>query len=102
MNGAMANFSAILNFRKAHVTFPLEVITLLKLKFLKYQKKVGSLFPWAYERDPMVFNQYCLDFFTKVCSQANQYGLKRSLRPSGETRQGPRPGMVMGEGASLL
>jgi hypothetical protein len=46
----------------------------------------------------MVFNQYCLDFFAKVRSQANQYGLKRSLRPSGETRQGPRPGMVMGSG----
>jgi hypothetical protein len=46
----------------------------------------------------MVFNQYCLDSFAKVRSQANQYGLKHSLRPSGETRQGPRPGMVMGRG----
>jgi hypothetical protein len=27
----------------------------------------------------MVFNQYCLDFFAKVRSQANQYGLKHSL-----------------------
>jgi hypothetical protein len=46
----------------------------------------------------MVFNQYCLDFFAKVHSQANQYGLKRNLRPSGEPRRGPRPGMVKGRG----
>ncbi len=49
----------------------------------------------------MVFNQYCLDFFAKVPSQGNQYGLKRSLRPSGETRQGPHPGMVMGRGKTF-
>ncbi len=50
----------------------------------------------------MVFNQYCLDFFAKVCSQANKYGLKPSLRHSGETRQGPRPGMVMGRGQAYF
>jgi hypothetical protein len=43
-------------------------------------------------------NQYCLDFFAKVRSQPIQYGPWRSLRPSSETRQGPRPGMVMGRG----
>jgi hypothetical protein len=52
----------------------------------------------AYKRDLMFFNQYCLDFFTKVHSQAIQYGPKRSLRPSSETRQGPHPVMVMGRG----
>jgi hypothetical protein len=46
----------------------------------------------------MVFNQYCLDFFPKVCSLANQYSLKHSLRPSGEPRQGCGPGIVMGKG----
>ncbi len=46
----------------------------------------------------MVFNQYYLDFFAKVCSQAIQCGPWRSLRPSSETRQGPHPGMVMGRG----
>jgi hypothetical protein len=44
----------------------------------------------------MVFDQYCLDFFVKVRSQAIQYGLWRSLRPSSETRQGPCPGIGMG------
>jgi hypothetical protein len=46
----------------------------------------------------MIFNQYCLDFFAKVRSQTNQYGLKRNLRLPGETRQGTRPGVVMGRG----
>jgi hypothetical protein len=32
MEGAEANFSAILNFRKARATIPLRVKTLLKLK----------------------------------------------------------------------
>jgi hypothetical protein len=50
----------------------------------------------AYKRNPMVFNQYCLDFFAKVPSQAIQYGPWRSLRPSSKNRQGPRPGMVIG------
>ncbi len=36
----------------------------------------------------MVFKQYCLDFFAKVCSQAIQFGPKRSLRPSSKTRRG--------------
>jgi hypothetical protein len=49
----------------------------------------------------MVFNQYCFVFFAKVCSEDNQYSFKLSLRPSGETGQGPGPGMVMREGASL-
>jgi hypothetical protein len=43
-----------------------------------------------------------LRFFSKVHSQAIQYGPWRSLRPSSETRQGPRPGMVMGEGGKLI
>jgi hypothetical protein len=42
----------------------------------------------------MVFKQYCLDFFAKVHSQANLYGRKHNLRPSGEPRQLPRPGTV--------
>jgi hypothetical protein len=39
-----------------------------------------------------------LRFFVKVRSQAIQYGPWYSLRPSSETRQGPRTGMVMGRG----
>ncbi len=42
MDGAEANFSAILNFRKACATVPLEVIT-SKIKILKLSEKVGSL-----------------------------------------------------------
>ncbi len=72
-----------------------------KIKILKIWEKAGSLSPRAYKQDPMVFNQYCLDFFAKVPSQGNQYRLKRSLRPSGETRQGPHPGMVMGRGETF-
>jgi hypothetical protein len=37
----------------------------------------------------MVFNQYYLDYLSKVRSQAYLYGLKHSLRPSGEPRQRP-------------
>jgi hypothetical protein len=98
MDGAEANFSAVFNFHKARATVPLEVKVLLKIKILKISEKVGSLSPQAYERDPMVCNQYCVDFFAKVCSQADLYGLKHSLRPSGEPRQHPRPGIVMGRG----
>jgi hypothetical protein len=46
----------------------------------------------------MVFNQYCLDFFAKVRSQAYLYSLKHGLRPPGESRQRPRQGMVMWRG----
>jgi hypothetical protein len=68
MDGAKANFSAILNFCKAHATVPLEVITLLKLTFKKYQKKVGSLSPRAYVWDLMVFNQYSQCSIIRVTS----------------------------------
>jgi hypothetical protein len=69
MGGIKANFSAIYNFCKARATVPLEVRILLKI--LKVSEKVGSLSPQAYERDPMVFNQYGLDFFAKIHSQAD-------------------------------
>jgi hypothetical protein len=96
MGGAEANFSAILNFCKACATVPLEVKILLKL--LKILEKVGTLSPQAYEWDLMVFNQCCLGFIAKVCSQADLYSLMHILRPLGEPRQGPRPDMVMGRG----
>jgi hypothetical protein len=92
MGGTKANYSAIFYFCKARATVPLEVRYLLKI--LKVSEKVGSLSPQAYEQDPMVFNQYCLDFFAKVHSQADLYGLKHNLRPSGKPRQHPRPGTV--------
>jgi hypothetical protein len=56
----------------------------------------------AYEQDLMVFYQYCLDYFTKVRSQAFLCGLKHSLRPSGALRQRPAQVWLWGEGAGLL
>jgi hypothetical protein len=42
-----------------------------KIKILKISEKVSSLSPQANEQDLMVFNQYCLDYFAKVHSQAD-------------------------------
>ncbi len=57
-----------------------------QIKILKISEKVGSLSPRAYERELIVFNQYCLDFFTKVRSQPDLYGLQHSLRCIAENR----------------
>ncbi len=63
-----------------------------KIKILKISEKVSSLSPEAYEWDLMVFNQYCLDYFAKVRSQADLYGRNAASPPM----------HGYGEGANLL